>query len=45
MSLSPLLQSKDGIIVSTDDAMLGIVNNTTSDMLALIDSNHSKICD
>jgi len=33
------------MIASVADAMLGIVNDTTSDILALIDSNDSEIDD
>ena len=43
--LSLLLLSKDDIIVSVANAMLGTVNNTISDTLALIDSNDSEIGD
>ena len=44
-ALSLPLSSKDEIIASVADAMLGIVNDITSDILALIDSNNSKIDD
>ena len=41
--LNLALLSKDSMIASAADAILGIMNNATSDILALIDSKNSKI--